>query len=172
MRTNFSGDIEQSRDILKGSHPRILVCDDEEDIRQLIRQMLERQGFEAAEAKNGSQALEMLQSQTFELLLLDFQMPNMSGLELLEAIRPVRPSLKVIMISGTADGALRRQALALGAVECLCKPFDLGTLTSIVMSTLGGQVGECRANGGRGGTNEETTGTEWGAKRKREGRDE
>jgi len=141
MRPNLSEDIERTRDTLTNPHPRILVCDDEGDIRQLIRQMLERQGFEIAEAQSGGQALEMLRSQTFELLLLDFQMPNMSGLELLEAIRPVRPSLKVIMISGTADGALRRQALSLGAIECLSKPFDLGTLTSLIKKAMGRSVG-------------------------------
>lgn len=112
--------------------PRILVCDDEENIRQVIRQMLEREGMEIIEAQNGDRALELLRVQEFDLLLLDFMMPGMSGLELLDATRTLVPRLPVIMLSGAADKAFRRKAISRGASECLLKPFDLTELTHLV----------------------------------------
>ena len=115
---------------------KILVADDEKSIRLTIKQALSTQGYEVNVAVDGSTALEQLQESPADLLLLDIQMPGMDGIEVLQKAMEQQPSLKVIMVSahGSIDNAV--DAMKLGAVDYLQKPFTPGELREAVERVL------------------------------------
>jgi CheY-like chemotaxis protein len=81
---------------------RILVTDDEETIRKALEKRLRKSGHDVATAQDGMEALELLRSHSFDLLITDYKMPRMDGLELLKQVRDVAPALPVLMITGTS----------------------------------------------------------------------
>lgn len=115
----------------------ILVADDEKSIRLTVAQALSSQGYEVATAVDGSTALERLKATPTDLLLLDIQMPGMDGLEVLQKAIAQQPSLKVVMVSahGSLDNAV--DAMKLGAVDYLQKPFTPSELRELVSRVLG-----------------------------------
>ncbi len=115
---------------------RILVVDDEPDILLLLRIHLTAAGHETVLAADGEQALERLQREPFDLVLLDVCMPIMDGWSVLEAIR--EPTRAVVMSGGPAPGELRR-AFELGAADYVRKPFLPERLLEAVNSALARQ---------------------------------
>ena len=114
----------------------ILVADDEKSIRLTVSQALASQGYEVATAVDGSTALEQLKGKPTDLLLLDIQMPGMNGIEVLQKAITQQPSLKVVMVSahGSVDTAV--EAMKLGAVDYLQKPFTPSELRELVSRVL------------------------------------
>ncbi|MBE9059710.1 sigma-54 dependent transcriptional regulator [cf. Phormidesmis sp. LEGE 11477] len=114
----------------------ILVADDEKSIRLTISQALSSQGYKVSTAVDGSTALEQLKETPADLLLLDIQMPGMDGIEVLQKAIAQQPSLKVIMVSahGSVDNAV--DAMKLGAVDYLQKPFTPSELRELVSRVL------------------------------------
>ncbi|MEL6553304.1 MAG: response regulator [Cyanobacteria bacterium J06621_11] len=114
----------------------ILVADDEKSIRLTIQQALSIQGYDVSVAADGPTALEQLKKASADLLLLDIQMPGMTGIEVLQAAMEQQPSLKVIMVSahGSIDNAV--DAMKLGAVDYLQKPFTPAELREAVARVL------------------------------------
>lgn len=123
---------------------RILVVDDEADVEMLFRQQFRRELrqhiFVMDFVLSASQALSFLQStpepDEIILILSDINMPGMSGLELLPAIRQMRPALPVIMITAYGDAETRRQAMEAGANGLLTKPVDFPVLKGEIDSRL------------------------------------
>lgn len=115
---------------------KVLVADDEKSIRLTIKQALSAQGYDVDVAVDGSTALEQLQASPADLLLLDIQMPGMDGIEVLQKAMAQQPSLKVIMVSahGSIDNAV--DAMKLGAVDYLQKPFTPSELREAVERVL------------------------------------
>ncbi len=105
-------------------HKPILIVDDEKNIRLTLSQVLETLGAEIDTASNGEEALMKLKEREFGLILLDIRMPGMDGMEILRQVREIRPDIRVIMITayGTIESAV--EAMKLGAVDFLQKPFD------------------------------------------------
>ncbi len=104
----------------KGS---ILVVDDEEDIRILLREMLTHMGYRVTTASDGQEALEVIPQQQFDLILADIQMPRISGLELLNRIRKAFPLLPFVLITGFPSVDLAVEAMKQGASDFIPKPF-------------------------------------------------
>ena len=102
---------------------RILVADDEEEIRYMLRLHLDREGFEVETADDGTEALARLDAESFDCVLCDLVMPDTSGLQLLEALRDVGDATPVILMSAHADVDTALQAVKLGAVDYIPKPF-------------------------------------------------
>lgn len=113
----------------------ILVVDDEEDIRKLVRVLAERAGYRVAEASSGQEALALLEERVFEprLLLTDIVMPGMNGLSLAARAHHIRPSLPVIFMSGFAS---EYQEELSGSV-CLRKPFKPPELLTAIQDVIG-----------------------------------
>ncbi len=111
---------------------KILVIDDEEIVRMSCERALQVEGFQTGVASSGSEGLEMLEKDPYDLVLLDVKMPDMDGIEVLGKIKSSWPHIKVIMISGysTVDTAV--EALRSGAVNFIQKPFDPDTLFSAI----------------------------------------
>ena len=104
---------------------RALVVDNEEIIRYVLIEDLEELGYECVQASNGQSALEQLDSQTFQVVMLDIRMPDMSGLEVMKIIRASYPDVCVIMISamGNPDVA-DRTIRSMGADAFVSKPWQ------------------------------------------------
>ncbi len=107
---------------------KILVAEDERNLREGIAEAFRDAGHEVVEAADGEQALEEVRAQLFDLVITDYRMPGMDGLELVRRIRMVNDQVAVIMITayGTVEGAV--EAMRLGAYDYIQKPFQLEEL--------------------------------------------
>jgi DNA-binding response OmpR family regulator len=114
----------------------ILIVDDEKNIRLTLSQALETLGAEIDTAANGEEALAKLKGREFGLILLDIRMPGMDGMEVLRRVREIRPDIRIIMITayGTIESAI--EALKLGAVDFLQKPFDPEEIRELVSRVM------------------------------------
>ncbi len=103
---------------------RILLADDEFEIRDISRTILEDSGYEVALATDGKEAMEMINKEKFDLYLLDMMMPHYNGLEITKAIKKKYPLAIIIIITGfsSIDGAV--EAVHAGAFKYLAKPID------------------------------------------------
>ncbi len=106
---------------------RILVIDDEELIIKSLSRLLEKNGYEVFIAKNGQDALVMIEVEDFDLIIADMKMPGMNGAETVERIYKTK-KIPVIFITGYADEDLKKRADALAPVAYIYKPFDIGEL--------------------------------------------
>lgn len=106
-------------------HPasRVLVVDDEENIRVMLAAVLKKQGYAVDVASNGAHALDALQKRSYDIVVSDFRMPEMDGLELLRQIRDRRIRTTVIMITAYGGTDQMTEALRLGAHDYISKPF-------------------------------------------------
>jgi len=113
---------------------RILVVDDEEEIRQLFVDILTPRGYEVAAAGSGPQAIAEAGEAGFDLIFLDVKMPGMNGVEAFRALKSVNPEAQYVMITGYAGSELVDESLAGGALLCLSKPFGVGEILDLVGS--------------------------------------
>jgi CheY-like chemotaxis protein len=117
---------------------RILVADDEEGIRDLFRFTLEPLGLHVTTAADGMEAVEVVQAQGFDLVILDVHMPRLTGPEALAEIRRIRPEQRVLVVSSSSDAshAFERRAEEFGASACLFKPLELDELIGSIERAL------------------------------------
>jgi DNA-binding response OmpR family regulator len=122
----------------QATHERLLVVDDNEMNRDLLQRRLERQGYEVTIADNGARALELIQSERFDLVLLDIMMPKMNGYEVLEHVKndPRLRAIPIIMISAVDDLESVVRCIELGAEDYLFKPFNPVLLKARITATL------------------------------------
>jgi DNA-binding NtrC family response regulator len=115
---------------------RILVVDDQPTVTRACAKILSRAGYEIIEQNSSVEALEVLEAETFDLLLTDVRMPVLDGMELLTSARQLDPHLSVVVITGfgTMDDALR--AMRLGAQGFLLKPYDPDELVAVISENL------------------------------------
>jgi signal transduction histidine kinase len=118
--------------------PSILVVDDDEDNRQLLRRMLERQGYAVTLAASGPECLELMERRRFDLVLLDVMMPGLSGFEVLSRIRenPAMRSVPVVVVSALGESSAAIRCLKMGAEDYLPKPFDPVLLKARIGASL------------------------------------
>src|SRR5579859_2888992 len=112
--------------------PRLVIADDETDIRRLIVFLL--RSYELYEAQNGRRALELILEVQPDLVLLDVMMPEMTGLQVLDAMRknPLTASIPAILLSAKGQSDEIEQGLLSGATHYLVKPFEAQSLRSCV----------------------------------------
>lgn len=115
---------------------RMLVVDDEAHVRSMVGSTLERSGYEVKLASSASQALEMLEQTSYDLLLTDIVMQDMSGIALLEKVHAQFPNLPVVMVSAIHDISVAIDAMRRGAYDYLLKPFDRDHLLKTVERAL------------------------------------
>ncbi len=111
---------------------KILVVDDEQNMRVALFEALSRNGHEVAVAENGRMALEMIARQPPELVITDIKMPGMDGLELLRQIKALRPELPVVIMTGFATVDTAVEAMKQGAFDYLLKPFPVEVIEETV----------------------------------------
>ena len=101
----------------------ILIVDDEDDIRSLMRDFLEADGYTVLSVPDGPGALSALKANPVDLVLLDYNMPGFNGIETLTEIKRVAPQVNVVIMTSTENTGLAYQAVASGAAAFLRKPF-------------------------------------------------
>lgn len=122
---------------------RILIIDDEKNMRWAIKKALEKEGYNIYEAENGQDGLEKLEEIYPDLILLDLRMPMMDGMEALQRIKEINQDIPVIMLTahGTMESAV--EAMKLGALDYISKPFDIEELKVLIKKAL--NVGELKS---------------------------
>ena len=126
---------------------RVLVCDDDKEIVDAIEIYLRREDIDVVKAYNGKQALELLEEEEVQLVLLDIMMPEMDGIEATKAIRE-KSKIPIILLSAKSEEKDKIQGLDIGADDYITKPFNAGELVARVKSnlrrytSLGGQKDE------------------------------
>lgn len=115
---------------------KVLVVDDGPEARQLLDEFLSDRGYEVLLAATGIEALDALDVQRPDLVLLDVAMPEMDGIETLKRIVMNEPPVPVIMVTANPDISLTARLLAMGAVDYIPKPFDLDYLEQAVSVQL------------------------------------
>ncbi|WP_018305372.1 sigma-54-dependent transcriptional regulator [Desulfitobacterium hafniense] len=117
-------------------HQRVLILDDEEDLRSILAQRLGRRGYEILEAATAQEGMALLQETIFEVVLLDIRLPDGDGLQLLQEMKKRQPDLQVIMLTGhgTLESAI--EAMKAGAYDYLTKPCNLSELEITLQKAL------------------------------------
>ena len=115
---------------------RILVVDDEQPMRDVVAAGLTRAGYECATAESADQAAELLDQASFDLVLLDVNMPGKSGIEFLSDLRGSHPDLPVIMFTGEADADTAANAMREGATDYATKPAAIPELVTRIESAI------------------------------------
>ncbi|HWO58397.1 MAG TPA: sigma-54 dependent transcriptional regulator [bacterium] len=112
--------------------PRVLIIDDDRNLRFALRRILDANSYNIDEAGTGEEGLALVQSQSYDVILLDLRMPGMSGIEVLEKLRAVDPRTPVVMMTafGTTDTAI--QAIKMGAFDFVLKPFEIDEIQRVV----------------------------------------
>ena len=121
----------------RGEPFRVLIVDDEKWVREVFRDFCNvTEAFEVELADSGAEALEKIQAVRYDLVTVDLIMPEMSGLEVLSAIKRVRPKVPVMVITGNATDKLIHEAGLLGACRVMYKPLMLEDFLAEVTSAL------------------------------------
>jgi putative two-component system response regulator len=114
----------------------LLVVDDEESIRNAMRKFLVLQGYEVATAATGEEALELLQRQKITGMLLDVNLPGMSGIDLVPQIMELEPNIALLMLTAVNDATSAALCMQRGALDYLIKPIDLTHLGRAIQHAL------------------------------------
>ena len=115
---------------------RVLVVDDEEPVRMVIRDILELKGYLVREARNGAEALQVLKEHPVDVALIDLIMPEKEGLETIGQVRTQYPQIPVIAMSGAFYSKFLKVAEDLGAQAILMKPFPPEQLLQVIERAL------------------------------------
>jgi DNA-binding NtrC family response regulator len=115
---------------------RVLVVDDDDAVREMLVEFLASQGYETSTAVDAGAGIAALVATSPDVMLLDINMPGLSGDAALPAIRAAAPRVAVIMVSGTADEDLAKRTLAQGAFDYLVKPVDLTYLAQSIETAV------------------------------------
>ncbi len=118
--------------------PKILIIEDEASIRRVLIKILSEESstYNVEEAEDGMQGFEKIKNTDYDLVLCDIKMPKMDGVELLEAVKKIKPEIPMVMISGHGDMETAINAMRLGAFDYISKPPDLNRLLNTVRNAL------------------------------------
>ena len=120
---------------------RILIADDEEGIRESLRLIL-TQDYDVTCVVDGQEALTRLSRERFDAILLDIKMPKVDGLEIMRRIRAQRLSAPVLVLTAYQSVELAKEAVKLGAVDYLPKPFNREHVLEAIRGVLGSKIGD------------------------------
>jgi len=115
---------------------KILVVDDEADMRWILTNVLKKKGYRTITADDGKKAVQKVIENNPDIILLDIRMPEMDGIQVLEKVREINPSVLVIIITAYGDVKNAVQAMKLGAYDYVIKPFDNSDLLLIIERAL------------------------------------
>jgi len=116
--------------------PRLLVVDDEEIALSNLGYVLSKEGYEILGIQSGPAALELIEQEEFSVVVTDFRMPKVDGMEILEMCRSLHPDTQVIMITGYATIDSAEEAKEKGAYRHIAKPFRLDEVRKVVAEAV------------------------------------
>jgi len=115
---------------------RILVVDDNQSLRDLLKEFLTTKGYEVYTADNGENALSIVKKTRPHIVFLDIIMPGMDGIECLKCIKEIDKEIGIIMITGIMEEEIANRAVELGALDYITKPFSLAYLKETLLTKL------------------------------------
>jgi len=117
---------------------KILIIEDEEAIRRVLVKILteENKDYQVSESEDGLAGIELIKASDFDLILCDIKMPKMDGVEVLEAVKKIKPEIPIVMISGHGDLDTAVNTMRLGAYDYISKPPDLNRLLNTIRNAL------------------------------------
>lgn len=107
---------------------KVLLVDDEKEFLEIMSERMEARGMEVTTAQSADQALSLISKQSFDAIIMDFQMPEMDGMEALKAIKEKKPELQIILLTGYGTIEKTVEAMKVGATDFLQKPADIEEL--------------------------------------------
>jgi len=116
--------------------PKLMIVDDEMDVREFARNFFKRRKIDVAVAESGEEALSMLDNEKPNLILLDIRLGGMDGIDVLKKMRQMQNNTDVIMVTGVDEKETMEKAKELGAVDYIHKPLILDELEKIVLKRL------------------------------------
>lgn len=114
----------------------ILLVDDDSDYLNLISMLLESEGFDVSTASDGINALETLKHHTFRLMITDFNMPEINGVELATKVKEQRPDMNIVLATGGDISKITEDAANAGISELFSKPIDVGRFLAVIRTSL------------------------------------
>ena len=121
---------------MKLETPRLLITDDDPDMRTSLQDLFEERGFQTRLACDGQEAVDIVQEDQIHLLLLDMHMPHMTGLEAIRKLQQLAQPVPCILFSAKLDDALTKEAQQAAVFSVLAKPFRLAQITELVCGAL------------------------------------
>jgi len=123
------------------AHKKILVADDEEDIKMVLQMYLENCGFEVVTAFDGLDAVSKIQETQPDLILMDIMMPVIDGIEVTRQIKSSEDTkgIPVVMLTAAAQSTMVEKAMAAGASDYIAKPFEPETVLATIQKILGAE---------------------------------
>lgn len=118
------------------ANPNLLITDDDAALRNSLGEAFSRRGFVVTLAEDGEQGLDIARRQQIHLALVDYQMPRLSGLQMLEHLHEMRPTLPCILMSAAMDDTLRAEAEKRKAYRVLSKPLRLREIDDLIRAAL------------------------------------
>lgn len=112
--------------------PSILVVDDEKSVLELFHRILKKKEYTVLTANNGKEALELADKERPDLVILDLNLPGISGIEVLRRIKKIDENIEVIVITGYGTMETVKTAMRLGAYDYITKPFDINYVSSLI----------------------------------------
>jgi two-component system, NtrC family, response regulator AtoC len=111
---------------------RLLIVEDDVEVRSLIEEQCSKIGFQFLSASNGREAFELLQTEVFDAVISDIRMPEMNGIELLEQLRLQQNETPFVILTGSSDKDYAVAAVRLGALDFVDKPFSGAQLRKVI----------------------------------------
>ena len=111
---------------------RVLIVEDNNGFSRVLKDEIQNSGFEAVAVDNGVEALLQYLEGGIDIILMDVVMPKLSGIDALRIIRKVDPESRVIIITGNPTDEMRKEAMKLGALDFLTKPFSIKSLIEVI----------------------------------------
>lgn len=118
---------------------KILIADDEEDIKMVVKLFLESKGYETVTAFDGLDTIDRVKEEMPDLILLDIMMPIIDGFEVCKRLKadPELTDIPIVMLSAASQSESRQRGLDAGAVDYIVKPFEPALLESVIQDVLG-----------------------------------
>jgi len=124
---------------MNNSKKRILIVEDDEEMRALLRDVIEEEGHETDSVNNGSEAFRKLVKQSFDLIITDIRMPGLTGLDILPGMRKLHPEVPIVVITAFGSEEIQRKALERGANAYLEKPIHFQKLRNLIQDMFSKQ---------------------------------
>jgi len=118
--------------LMDDNKKRILVVEDDAEMRSLLKDFFEEDGFEIDSVSNGSEAFRKIAREPFDLIITDIRMPGLTGLDILPGIKKLQPEVSIIVITAFGSEEVRRKAFDRGATAYLEKPILFNKLRTLV----------------------------------------
>jgi DNA-binding NtrC family response regulator len=119
---------------------KVLIVDDDKAFLQILSERMKNRGMEVSTAESAAAALQLLEKESYDAVLLDLMMPEMGGIEALQVMRKKQPEVQVIFVTGHPSVSKGVEAMKLGAMDFIPKPVDMNELTEKIKEAKAGRM--------------------------------